>query len=79
MPDGGWGEDTSLQHLYSETDTVALVQKLLAEKGYDPGPPDGKLGARTVQAISAFREEAGLPASGEIDPSLVAKLQERQT
>jgi localization factor PodJL len=79
MPDGGWGEDTSLQHLYSETDTVALVQKLLAEKGYDPGPPDGKLGARTVQAISAFREEAGLPASGAIDPSLVAKLQERQT
>ena len=79
MPDGGWGEDTSLQHLYSETDTVALVQKLLAEKGYDPGPPDGKLGARTVEAISAFREEAGLPASGEIDPSLVAKLQERST
>lgn len=79
MPEGGWGEDTSLQHLYSATDTVALVQKLLAEKGYDPGPADGMLGAKTVQAITAFQEEAGLPASGQIDPPLVAKLQERPT
>jgi localization factor PodJL len=60
----------------SENDRVALVQKLLAERGFDPGPADGLLGAQTIQAIAAFQEDAGLPRTGRIDSGLVAALQE---
>jgi localization factor PodJL len=77
MPDGGWGDDTS--QLQSPTDLVALVQGLLAEKGYDPGPADGVMGQKTVDAIKAFQEAAGLEADGEINAGLVAALEEEQS
>jgi localization factor PodJL len=77
MPDGGWGDDTS--QLQSQTDLVALVQGLLAEKGYDPGPADGVMGQKTVDAITAFQEASGLDANGQIDAGLVAALQEEQS
>jgi peptidoglycan hydrolase-like protein with peptidoglycan-binding domain len=60
----------------SENDRVALVQKLLAERGFNPGPADGLLGAQTIQAITAFQEDAGLPKTGQIDNGLVTALQE---
>ncbi len=59
----------------SENDLVALVQKLLADKGFDPGPADGLLGRQTIQAIVDFQGQAGLPRTGQIDPELVAALQ----
>jgi localization factor PodJL len=60
----------------SENDRVALVQKLLAERGFNPGPADGLLGAQTIQAITAFQEDVGLPKTGQIDNGLVTALQE---
>ncbi len=56
----------------SDNELVALVQKLLAENGYDPGPPDGLLGTKTIEAISEFQGKAGLPQTGQIDTGLVA-------
>ena len=79
MPEGGWGEDSTSVELDTTTDLVALVQMLLAEQGYDPGPSDGLLGERTIQAIYQFQEEAGLPTTGEIDAGLVAALQAPST
>jgi localization factor PodJL len=79
MPEGGWGENASELQVQSENDLVALVQKLLAEKGYDPGPADGLLGRQTIQAITDFQQKAGLPATGRIDTGLVAALQEQPT
>jgi localization factor PodJL len=79
MPEGGWGEDVTSEQLPTENDLVALVQMLLAEQGYDPGPADGLLGRQTVQAITEFQEQAGLPATGQIDTGLVAALQEKST
>jgi localization factor PodJL len=74
MPEGGWGQEATSVNIQSENDRVALVQKLLAEKGFDPGPPDGLLGVQTIQAIGAFQEQAGLPPTGQIDADLVAAL-----
>lgn len=42
------------------------VQERLAELGYDPGPPDGVLGPRTRQAITAFQHDRGLPVDGVV-------------
>jgi localization factor PodJL len=84
MPEGGWGEDATAIDAgpgttVTENDLVALVQKLLAEKGFDPGPADGLLGRQTIQAITAFQAEIGAPTTGQIDDGLVRALQERST
>jgi localization factor PodJL len=90
MPEGGWSDtqdstglevkapqenavDTGGSDL-SENDLVALVQKLLADQGFDPGPADGLLGRQTIQAIVDFQSRAGLPRTGQIDPDLVTAL-----
>jgi localization factor PodJL len=79
MPEGGWGQDATSVEFESENDLVALVQKLLAEKGFDPGPADGIMGRQTIQAITDFQKEEGLPTTGQIDTGLVAALQEQPT
>lgn len=53
---------------------VMNVQKLLAERGYDPGTPDGQAGPRTREAVRAFQEASGLPVTGTISPELVKAL-----
>ena len=79
LPDGGWRDDTTSVEAISENDVVALVQKLLAEKGFDPGPPDGLLGRQTIDAITTFQARAGLPQTGRIDDGLVEALQKQST
>jgi localization factor PodJL len=81
MPEGGWSdaEDSTSIQMSSDTELVALVQKLLADNGFDPGPADGKLGRQTIEAISAFQSQAGLPETGQIDNALVAALQASET
>lgn len=37
------------------------VQRLLNEKGFDVGTPDGHIGPRTQAAIKAFQEKIGMP------------------
>ena len=41
------------------------LQRLLNEKGYDVGKPDGIIGSRTRAAIEAFQGESGLPVDGQ--------------
>lgn len=53
---------------------VALAQRRLAAKGYDPGPADGKLGRRTVTAIRDFQGDRGLPRDGKLSPQLLDRL-----
>ena len=53
---------------------VREVQTLLAEQGYDPGPADGLLGNRTVQAIREYQKAAGLPVDGKISAQLMKSL-----
>ncbi|GMV62053.1 MAG: hypothetical protein AMXMBFR74_12220 [Parvibaculum sp.] len=56
------------------SEMVAEVQTRLSTLGYAPGPADGALREQTRDAIRAFQTDAGLPATGEIDSSLVARL-----
>jgi peptidoglycan hydrolase-like protein with peptidoglycan-binding domain len=43
---------------------VAVLQYLLAERGFSPGPPDGRFGKRTVKALVAFQRAQGLEPDG---------------
>jgi localization factor PodJL len=81
IPDGGWSDNdnsTSVE-VEDQNELVALVQKLLAENGFDPGPADGMLGEQTAEAIAKFQDKAGLPKTGKIDDELVAALQAPST
>ena len=49
---------------------IATLQRSLHRLGYDPGPVDGILGARTRAAIRAFQADAGLPVTGRISERL---------
>jgi carboxyl-terminal processing protease len=53
---------------------VVLIQKRLAELGYDPGPADGVFDADTRAALEAFERRAGLSADGVADPDTLRAL-----
>lgn len=50
------------------------VQRLLNDKGYDTGTPDGHIGPRTISAIKAFQEKTGLPLVGRAGGKLLDAL-----
>lgn len=53
---------------------VLKLQKALKEKGFDPGPLDGVMGAKTKKAIALFQKSIGLEGSGEVGPKTLAAL-----
>jgi peptidoglycan hydrolase-like protein with peptidoglycan-binding domain len=56
--------------------TIAKLQADLDVLGYDPGPADGKMGDRTLNAIRQYQRSAGLGSSAEPSQLLLAKLSE---
>lgn len=55
--------------------SVANVQRLLNDLGYDAGPVDGLMGSKTRSAIRAYQIDNALPTSGRPSRSLFARLQ----
>ena len=53
---------------------IAAVQRRLANLGYDPGPPDGKLGQRTRQALNLFQSSKGMASHGPLNEATVKAL-----
>lgn len=53
---------------------ISQAQRLLTQRGYAPGPADGKLGPQTQDAIRSFQKDAGLPVTGEVDAALITAL-----
>jgi hypothetical protein len=49
------------------------IQQALVDAGFNPGPVDGKSGAKTVSAIDAFQKQNGIPA-GKIDKRTLRAL-----
>jgi localization factor PodJL len=54
---------------------VSKAQTLLNKLGYDVGPPDGLMGARTRTGIKAFQQRNGLEETGEVTAPLLTKLE----
>lgn len=53
---------------------VKKVQQALKDKGYDPGPVDGAMGARTIDAIKSFQSASNLQPTGTINAETAEKL-----
>lgn len=52
----------------------AEIQRLLIAKGYDTGGVDGKLGAKTVEAVKLFQRARGMVPDGYADSALLSLL-----
>jgi hypothetical protein len=60
----------------SRRNPVETAQLLLARLGYDPGPADGVLRAKTRWATQQFQHSRRLAANGEISVELLGRLLE---
>lgn len=57
----------------ADTQTVSAIQNALRSAGYDPGPSDGVMGARTLEAMTSFQKAKGL-ASGSLTTETLSAL-----
>jgi peptidoglycan hydrolase-like protein with peptidoglycan-binding domain len=55
-------------------EVIRDIQSYLSELGYDPGPADGVMGARTRTAMRAYQSHSGLAVSGQPSESLRTAL-----
>ena len=53
---------------------IATAQLLLSDLGYDTKNPNGILDANTQNAIRGFQRKLKIPANGEVNNALVARL-----
>jgi hypothetical protein len=63
-----------LANTYSTHSLLMRTQQALAQRGYDPGPADGQMGAQTRRAIERFQKQQGLPMDGQPSLALLALL-----
>lgn len=59
------------------TMSVLELQQRLAELGYDPGPRDGVMGRKTVDALKKFQRKSNLATSGDLDSDTVQRLRSK--
>ncbi len=71
------GAGGSAQSSYASSDSglVRRIQSALAERGYDPGPVDGRSGPRTRAAIAAYQRDHGLLVDSSPTPELAKHLE----
>ncbi len=58
----------------TEKADVMAMQRALKDKGFDPGPMDGRMGPRTKSALTAYQRKEGLTPSGTWDDQTMDKL-----
>ncbi|MGA2986163.1 MAG: peptidoglycan-binding domain-containing protein [Terriglobia bacterium] len=58
----------------SDHGNVKKVQETLRDKGYNPGPIDGVMGAQTRAAIRQYQTAENLPVTGHLDDETAGKL-----
>ena len=55
-------------------DQIREIQVVLNERGFNVGRPDGHLGKRTIEGLTAFQRQQGFQATGHIDSQTVSAL-----
>nr|WP_272213153.1 peptidoglycan-binding protein [Marinicella sp. W31]MDC2879100.1 peptidoglycan-binding protein [Marinicella sp. W31] len=74
-----WMPQEALAATVDKQAIVRDIQVILNDNGFDAGPADGLLGAKTDAAIKAFQKASGLTADGAVTPQLVEALLERNS
>ncbi len=70
-------DDTSTGSIDMQA-SIGKIQNILNKNGFDAGPVDGLMGARTLAAIKAFQTSVGQQATGRIDDALIRELIKRK-
>lgn len=78
LADGFSGQGRLVRAWPAET-PLALVDRMTAQRalaalGFDPGQPDGVVGAGTRKALRDYQKARGLTADGYLSPAIVQKL-----
>src|SRR6516225_2332110 len=68
------GGAASVAEVNLTEEQIRRTQIVLNEKGFSIGRPDGRLGPRTIRALTAFQRRQGLEVSGRLDSQTVAAL-----
>jgi hypothetical protein len=55
---------------------IMEAQRLLDQKGYDVGTPDGKMGPKTERAIRSFQHDKQLKETGTLTQATMDKLRQ---
>jgi hypothetical protein len=58
------------------SDDVREAQQTLRDRGYSPGPIDGRLGSRTREALRRYQKDENLPVTGQLDPDTARRVGE---
>jgi hyperosmotically inducible protein len=53
---------------------VLATQRVLKEKGFEPGPIDGVMGPQTASALKEYQKAENLQTTGQMDSDTAAKL-----
>jgi len=53
---------------------VRSAQQALRDKGFDPGPADGRMGPKTTAAVKDFQQKNNLTVTGTLDPETRDRL-----
>ena len=77
IPDS-WSEGDEVTASVDMKQAVRNIQTILNKNGYDAGPADGVMGAKTKAAIAAFQGDNDMNATGEVDEPTVRALLERR-
>jgi len=54
---------------------IRLAQEKLKDKGFDPGPVDGRWGPRTASAVGDFQRKENMTVTRRLDRDTLAKLE----
>ncbi|MEP4114306.1 MAG: SEL1-like repeat protein, partial [Nitratireductor sp.] len=72
-----WRESETVTAAVDVKQAIRAVQDILNKRGFNAGPADGIMGARTQTAIAAYQAEQGMEPTGKIDEALVRSLLEK--
>ena len=53
-------------NLLAQSDTIRQAQQALKDKGFDPGPIDGKYGPKTREAVLNYQKQNNIVANGRL-------------
>jgi peptidoglycan hydrolase-like protein with peptidoglycan-binding domain len=67
------GASASMQS-HAKSLTIKQAQQKLSAAGYDAGPADGIMGAKTKQAVKDFQQAKGFEATGQLDQRTLTAL-----
>lgn len=69
------GKVIKLPYIQYDSDYITRIQLILKDKGYNPGPVDGKWGNKTESALRKYQSDTELSVTGKLDAQTKKSLE----